>query len=48
VHAELKIMLIKSNGKLNGKWMLKAEYSDTFPEAEMELFSFLKNTCWLV
>jgi len=40
VYANLKIMLIKSNGKHNGKWMLKAEYFDAFLETEMDFLYF--------
>ncbi len=42
MYANLKIMLIKSNDKHNGKWMLKAEYFDVFSKAGMERLNFLE------
>ena len=33
----LQAKLIKPNCKPNGKWMLKAEYFDAFPETELEI-----------
>lgn len=37
--AELSAKLIKPNCKPNGKWLLKTEYFDAFPEAELELLN---------
>ena len=35
----LQAKLIKPNCKPNGKWLLKAEYFDAFPETEIELLN---------
>ena len=35
----LPAKLIKPNCKPNGKWLLKAEYFDAFPETEIELLN---------
>ena len=35
----LPAKIIKPNGKPNGKWLLKAEYLDAFPETEIELLN---------
>ena len=35
----LPAKVIKPNGKPNGKWLLKAEYFDAFPETEIELLN---------
>lgn len=37
--AGLSAKLIKPNCKPNGKWLLKAEYFDAFPETEIELLN---------
>ena len=35
----LQAKLIKPNCKPNGKWLLKSEYFDAFPETEIELLN---------